>query len=143
VAVDVKEGVFSTATAKGGFSVKPSDGAPGYFDVLEEYSSLELAQGGGAKVGGTGTLDSNRWSCALLSPELRICPISPYISLHLPISPQVELRLPQPRAAHLPPPRWVAAHLRQGARLTLTLTLTLTYAKMELADPTPSAYPYP
>ena len=69
MAVDVKEGVSSTATAKGGFSVKPSDGAPGYYDVLEEYSSLELAQGGGAKVGGTGTLDSNRWRCALLRPN--------------------------------------------------------------------------
>ena len=69
MAVDVKEGVSSTATAKGGFSVQPSDGAPGYFDVLEEYSSLELAQGGGAKVGGTGTLDSNRWRCALLRPN--------------------------------------------------------------------------
>ena len=59
----------------------------------------------------------------------------------------MELRLPRPGAAHLPPPRRIAAHLRQGARLTLTLTLTLnltlTYAKMEVAGPIPSAYPYP
>jgi len=32
VAVDVKEGVSSCATAKGGFSVKASEGSPCYFD---------------------------------------------------------------------------------------------------------------
>ena len=64
VAVDVKEGISSCATAKGGFSVKESEGSPGYFDVLEEYSSLELAQGGGSPVGGTGKLDDNRWGCS-------------------------------------------------------------------------------
>ena len=130
MAVDVKEGVSSTATAKGGFSVKPSDGAPGYFDVLEEYSSLELAQGGGAKVGGTGTLDSNRWRYALLRANSNPSP-SPNPNPNPDPSPN-----PSPNPINPDPnPRWSCVFLSPELRICrLPDGSRRTYAKV-LASP--------